>query len=152
MLRRIMDPRQAAHPSRDSDAAPAQSGAMRRLLAVRLASVGAAPARYLEWRKIRHKGWTLIELMLVVTIISTLLSIIQPMWRGAVEKAKVARAIGDIDALGIDLLGHEFGGAGLPNSLAEVGLGRQDPWGNPYQYLNFGCDAFAGGGGVHRWR
>ena len=141
-----MDPRRAAHPSRDTDAAPALSDAMRRLLAVRLGSIRSARTWYVDWRKIRHKGWTMIEMILVVTIISTLFSIMQPMWRGAVEKARVARAIGDIEALSIDLLGHEYGEEGLPNSLEEVNLGRLDPWGTPYQFLNFGCDASGGGG------
>ena len=50
----------------------------------------------------------------------------------------MARAMGDIHAIGNDIEVYYFMNSQCPNSLAEVGYGdRLDPWGSPYQYLNF---------------
>ncbi|MHB8411164.1 MAG: prepilin-type cleavage/methylation domain-containing protein [Candidatus Acidiferrales bacterium] len=62
---------------------------------------------------------------------------------------KVARAVGDINAIEADLAAYEASNSGnLPNSLAGIGRGNMlDPWGHPYQYLNF---ATAKGNGAFR--
>ncbi len=81
-------------------------------------------------------GFTLIEVLLVTIIVSILASMAMPQVQRALEKAKVAAAIGDIDAIGWDIVEYELGNGVFPNSLAEVGWGaRLDPWGNPYEYL-----------------
>ncbi len=87
---------------------------------------------------LRQLGWTLIELLYVLAILGTLVAIATPQLRGYRDKARVARAAGDIEAIQADLAGHELLGAGLPETLAEIGRGSiLDPWGNPYQYLKF---------------
>ncbi len=87
---------------------------------------------------LRQLGWTLIELLYVVAIIGTLVAIATPRFREQVERAKVARAMGDIETIQADLAGPEMLGEGLPETLAEIGRGDMlDPWGNPYQYLKF---------------
>ena len=88
-------------------------------------------------RRYRRRGWTLVELVLVIAIIGTLAGIAVPSTQGYVERAKVGKAMGDIEAIQADLAGLEFLGK-LPNSLEEIGRGDLlDPWGNPYQYLRF---------------
>ena len=83
-----------------------------------------------EWRR----GFTLIELMLVVAIIGTLAAIAIPKFQATIDKARVARAIGDIRTLEIDIDGLDV----LPGSLADVGRGGMlDPWGRPYVYTPF---------------
>ena len=47
----------------------------------------------------RTRGFTLIELLVVITIIGLLMAIIVPSIRGALEGAKKARAMSQIDAL-----------------------------------------------------
>jgi general secretion pathway protein G len=89
----------------------------------------------------------MIEMMLVVVIFGTLLAIALPAFRDAVTRARVAKAVGDIEAIQMELAPFDVDGV-LPPSLAEVG--RQsfdDPWGNPYQYLNFGNGGGGGGNG-----
>ena len=83
-----------------------------------------------------RSGFTLLEVLFVTIIIGILASMSAPRLQGALEKARVARAIGDIDAIGWDILSYEMGEGQLPNSLALIGRsGTLDPWGNPYQYL-----------------
>jgi general secretion pathway protein G len=83
-------------------------------------------------------GWTLVEMILVLMIFGTLLAILQPSLTDWIDKAKVARAIGDIEAIQADLSGWEFLEGRLPATLAEIDQdGTLDPWGNPYRYLRF---------------
>jgi general secretion pathway protein G len=85
----------------------------------------------------QRRGWTLVELALVMAIIGTLTALAVPMAQQYLERARVAKAMGDIEAIQADLAGFEFLGK-LPATLAEIGRGDlKDPWGNPYQYLRF---------------
>ncbi len=90
-------------------------------------------------------GFTMIEMLIVMAIIGTLLAIALPMLQSALDKARIARAIGDIGALQTDIASFEAGGKGLPETLADIGRGTlMDPWGNPYEYLNFHIDERGG--------
>jgi general secretion pathway protein G len=81
-------------------------------------------------------GWTLIELLLVVSIIGTLVTIVLPSIQQMIERARVAKAIGDIEALQIELATFQADGDSLPPTLAAIGRDSYtDPWGRPYQYL-----------------
>jgi general secretion pathway protein G len=92
-------------------------------------------------------GFTMIEMMIVMAIIGTLLAIALPMLQSALDKARIARAIGDIGALQTDIAAFEAGGKGLPETLDDIGRGTLlDPWGNPYEYLNFHVEEGRGGG------
>ena len=74
---------------------------------------------------------TLIELMAVVVIIAALTAIALPEYSGIVEKAKLAKAIGDIQALQVDIDSQDS----LPANLTQIGRdGLVDPWGYPYVY------------------
>ncbi len=90
------------------------------------------------WRTLGRIGWTLVEMILVLGIFGTLVAIMQPMFNEYLYSARVAKAIGDIEAIQADLSGHELLGSGLPEDLGEIGWGAHlDPWGNAYQYLKF---------------
>ena len=74
----------------------------------------------------------------MVVIILTVTAIVFPLFQAALERARVARAIGDVRALQTDLLTFEAAGNGLPETLAVIGRAtEEDPWGNPYRYLRF---------------
>lgn len=70
----------------------------------------------------------------MVAIIGVLAALAVPRNRDMVERARVAKAIGDLRAIASDLFGSDT----LPPSLAAIGRGGLlDPWGNPYVYTPF---------------
>lgn len=80
------------------------------------------------------RGFTIIELLAVTAIIAALATLAIPQIQESTERARVARAIGDIRAIQTDLDGQDT----LPDNLTAVGRDNVlDPWGNPYQYLKF---------------
>ena len=86
----------------------------------------------------RQSGFTLIELLLVVAIILTLAAIATINLMTALNRARIAKAVGDIHAIGVDIQAYDFSNDQYPNTLADIGYDNfNDPWGHPYQYLNF---------------
>lgn len=86
----------------------------------------------------QQHGWTLVELMIVLAIIATLAAIAIPLYADVTERARVARAIAEVRILDSEIAAFEGVNRRLPTSLAEIGRGTlKDPWGNPYQYLEF---------------
>jgi len=94
------------------------------------------------------RGFTLIELMVVVAILATLTEIAIPAYSTYREKAMVARAVSEIKILSQEITGYSASNENsLPISLDNIGrAGLLDPWGNPYQYLNYATVHGAGGG------
>ncbi len=107
---------------------------------------------YLAWRKrcrVSFWGFTIIEMLITVVIIGILASMAPPFIKGALLKARIAHAIGDVRAIQTDINTYEANGMGLPLSLADVGRDEmEDPWGARYQYMNFGVDVCLEGGNV----
>jgi general secretion pathway protein G len=81
----------------------------------------------------RSGGFTIVELLAVVAIIGTLTALAIPRVHTAIDRARVAKAIGDIEAIQIELDSQDS----LPDQLSALGPVRNDPWGNPYQYNKF---------------
>jgi general secretion pathway protein G len=87
-------------------------------------------------------GFTIIEMLAVTAIIGALSVIALPRIMASVQKAKVARAVGDIRALQQDVDAQDT----LPASLAIIGrAGLLDPWGHAYLYRPFAGSASGGG-------
>ncbi len=105
-----------------------------------------------------QRGFTLLEIMVVVAIIAILSTVVVLNLVGKTHEASVARAKGDIQALtsalqlykldnfsypstqqGLEALQQRPGGEPpAPNWKRYVDRLPDDPWGKPYQYLNPG--------------
>lgn len=91
------------------------------------------------------RGFTLIEMLIVIAIIFTLIAIGYPLYGTALEKAKVGRAIADIRVVSAEIGEYQLFNGSLPLSLADVGRANLlDPYGNPYEYLNFATEKGTG--------
>lgn len=83
-------------------------------------------------------GFTVVELLAVMTIIAILAAFGIPKLHQVRQQALVVRAIGDIRAIQIDLMALEAQNLPLPATLAGIGrAGLRDPWGNAYVYNPF---------------
>ena len=125
-------------------------------------------------RKAKQKGFTLIEIMVVVVIIGLLATLILPKVLGRQEEAMVTKASSDIRALTSALKLYKLDNFKYPGtsegldvlvSGAKDGKGYidrlpTDPWGSDYQYLfpgekqefdiwSFGADGQLGGSEVN---
>ena len=112
------------------------------------------------YRKQKAKGFTILELMVVIVIIGLLGAIVVPNIMGGQEKAMMQKAVSDINALetslkmykldnhvyptteqGIEALVNKTDIDPIPKRFPEEGyLPRMpsDPWDNEYQLLNPG--------------
>jgi len=109
------------------------------------------------YKKNNAKGFTLIELMLVVIIIGALVAMVMPRFTGRGEQARVAAVKADIQAnISTGLKLYELDNGGFPSS--EEGLNALlnkspsannwngpylekkpfDPWGREYKYKSPG--------------
>jgi general secretion pathway protein G len=108
----------------------------------------------------RNKGFTLIEIMVVIVILGILGSFVVPNIMGSQDRANLQKAVSDINALesslkmykldnyqyptteqGIEALVNETTIDPLPRRFPEEGYITRlpkDPWGNDYQLLNPG--------------
>lgn len=95
-------------------------------------------------------GFTLLELLIVIAIIGTLASIAVPVYIKYVNQAKNTICINDIRSIQQEIDLFRDANGKLPDCLDELqGGNRVDPWGNPYQYLNYAAmekETGSGGG------
>lgn len=130
----------------------------------------------------RQTGFSLIEIMVVIVIIAIMASMIVPRIMGKPDEARVTKAITDIRQLegalnmyrldnyaypstdqGLQALVQRPSGTPEPRNYQQGGYIERlpnDPWGNPYQYLNpgqhgeidiwsLGADGAPGGEGIN---
>jgi general secretion pathway protein G len=88
-------------------------------------------------RRTRSRGFTLVELLIVVAVFVTICAIAIPNLMAAMDQARIARAVSEIHTLEDEITLYLTINGTLPDNLSQVGFGNyNDPWGTPYQYLN----------------
>lgn len=103
--------------------------------------------------RLGRAGLTLVELLATLTILGLLVGFGLPKLHDVREKALVARAIGDLRAIQLELMAYEVQGQALPTSLTAIGRGTLvDPWGHPYVYNRFNPAAHGVPAGARRDR
>jgi general secretion pathway protein G len=88
----------------------------------------------------KEKAFTLIEVLIIVSILGTLLALLIPGYTNILEKSRSNQAIADVAKISRHLDDFLTDHGTLPETLnellAEAGpLNLIDPWGNPYEYL-----------------
>jgi general secretion pathway protein G len=101
-----------------------------------------------DMRAAWSSAFSLIEILIVVALLGTIVAIALPAYMDSLDKARVARAIGDIAAISEEIALFWFDSGRWPNSLAEIGRGAMtDPYGELYRYTNIGDSKTGGKGG-----
>src|SRR5262245_9006746 len=84
----------------------------------------------------RQRGFTVVEILVVVAIIGILAGIGFPKYQDYKERVRVNQAITDIRAMNALLRNYMVNNIEPPDSLTVIGWGgKLDPWGRPYEYL-----------------
>ena len=84
-----------------------------------------------------QRGFTVIELLIVVSVLLTVAAIAIPNLINSLEQARVARAVSEIKMLEDEISLYYTIYYQFPDDLSQVGYPNfLDPWGHPYQYFN----------------
>ncbi|MCG6971469.1 MAG: prepilin-type N-terminal cleavage/methylation domain-containing protein [Gammaproteobacteria bacterium] len=93
----------------------------------------------------RIRGFSLIEMLMVVAIFATLLSIAVPAYRKYTDAKDVAMAKKEIVEISAAIDRYFASQGRFPDSLVDVSLqNKLDPWGNKYFYMNISDPAYSG--------
>jgi len=83
------------------------------------------------------KAFTIIELLIVISILGVVAAITIPIYSQYKVKTKNIIAITDIMNIEVGIRSYFQVNDSYPNSLTDVNINQLiDPWGNPYEYLN----------------
>lgn len=98
-------------------------------------SIPLPPRPVRRWRDPR--AFSLVETLVVCALLSTLASIAAGIYVSALKTARVARAVADLHAIGLDVQQFHLSHGRYPRTLGEARpIVPNDPWGRPYVYTD----------------
>ncbi|MEM8498355.1 MAG: type II secretion system major pseudopilin GspG [Pseudomonadota bacterium] len=127
--------------------------------------IGGSNRKQVQTKLRNEKGFTLIEIMVVVVIMGVLIGLVAPNVLGRVDEARITAAAADVNMLSQSLELYRLDNHSYPTTdqgltaLVQKPTGTpaaknwntqgyvsgkslpKDPWGNDYQYLSPGADA-----------
>jgi general secretion pathway protein G len=84
----------------------------------------------------RKDGFSLVELLVAITVVAALVAIALPRFESYREQSRISKASGDLRILDNRINSFKLSNEIWPSSLSQVPQGNMlDPWGNSYQYL-----------------
>jgi general secretion pathway protein G len=84
----------------------------------------------------KRKGFTLIEVLLVVAILATLLVVAMPGFQRMADRARISQARSDIAMMGNKITDNFVDYGQYPETLEELDFSKlHDPYGFAYEYL-----------------
>ena len=82
------------------------------------------------------RGFTVVELLLIVVVLGILVAIAVPLYGGYQERARVAQAVTDIRLIESQLDSYRLEFDRVPQDYTRIVVPAPvDPWGRPYRYL-----------------
>lgn len=86
-----------------------------------------------------YRGFTLVEIAIVLMIVGVVAWISIPAYQGYIERARIREAVFAVGEMSKSIRQWEVTKGALPDSLGEIGVvgeKAKDPWGFDYEYLN----------------
>ena len=86
-------------------------------------------------KKADCRGFTLVEIIIVLAILAVLAMIAIPLFAEMVVRTRNSRAIAEIHLLDKAISAYDTSNGTLPATLSDIDMvAALDPWSNPYQY------------------
>ena len=93
------------------------------------------------------RGYTLVEAMIAMAILALVASVGYPNYVSYMEKVDISLVEKEFVQIDMEMARYFASYGEYPPDLGTIGMALDDPWGNPYQYLNM---ALADGNGRKR--
>lgn len=83
------------------------------------------------------EGFSLIEVLIAITVIGALLAIALPSFNSYKEQQRISVAVADLRVLDNQIKSYKLNNEKFPAALNDLPqLAPSDPWGRSYEYLN----------------
>ena len=83
------------------------------------------------------EGFSLVEVLIAITVIGALLAIALPSFNSYKEQQKISVAVADLRVLDNRIKSYKLNNEKFPAALSDLPqLSPPDPWGRSYNYLN----------------
>jgi len=84
----------------------------------------------------RQTGFSVLELLAGIAMVGTLITVALPAYDGYEERMQLVEVQKDFGIIEMRIQRYFVSYGEYPPSLEVVGMDKDDPWGNPYRYMN----------------